>query len=206
MEPSNIEIRHFQEKIIRWYNNNGREFPWRNSKDPYKILVSEFLLQKTHVRKVEDIYILFIQKYPTVEKLAEAKLKDVREIIAPLGFLNRAERLINIAEKITTNYDKEIPANLEILLKFKGIGRYIATAIMIFAFGEKHVIVDTNVIKVLECEFGYYSNKKRPRTDSELWIFAQTLAPENKIREFNWGLLDYGSHLKSDKNRGNDLR
>jgi A/G-specific adenine glycosylase len=197
MKLSQTELKDFQETIFNYYRNYGRDFPWRNTTDPYKILVSEFLLQKTHVRKVEEIFVEFIKRYPSTTQLANAEINEVKEIIQPLGFLNRASRMIQTAKKINIEFDKRVPEELEALMAFHGIGRYIAAAVMVFAFEKIFVVVDTNVIKVLEHALGYSSNKKRPRTDKALWDYAQTLAPENDIKAFNWGLLDYGANLKT---------
>jgi len=193
MYLTSIEIEKFQQKMLTWYKGNGRSFPWRQTSDPYEILISEFLLQKTHVRKVVEIYPLVLSKFPSVKILADGQVEDLKQIIQPLGFLNRAERLINLAGELVNNYSCEIPQSLDALLAFKGVGRYIATAVLIFAFGECRVVVDTNVIRVFANELGIISNATRPRTDMKLWDFAQTLAPKTSIKEFNWALLDYGA-------------
>ena len=195
MTLSSDQIHEFQGYILNWYSQNGREYSWRKTLDPYKILISEFLLQKTNVRKVEEIYNQFVGKYSTVGKLALAEKSHVIEIIRPLGFLNRACRMIQAAERIMNDYEGRIPASYDELISFTGVGRYIATAVMVFAFNEKRVVVDTNVVKVLGRDLQYFSDKKRPRTDNDLWSFAQSLAPDKNIKEFNWGLLDYGASL-----------
>ena len=196
MITTDEQVKSFQCKIIGWYEKYGRVFPWRTTRDPYKVMISEILLQKTHVRKVPEIFIKFIDQFPSITELSEAKIQNVIEIIRPLGFLNRADRLIEIAKCIKLNYQGIIPNDFKILKSFKGIGNYIATAILIFAYEKKMVVVDTNVIKVLRKELDFISKHKRPRNDKILWDFANTLAPEDKIKEFNWGLLDYGATLK----------
>jgi A/G-specific adenine glycosylase len=195
MEISKVRILEFQNLMLDWYSNNGRDFPWRNTKDPYKILVSEFLLQKTHVRKVEDVYTEFLIQFPTIPDLAKSNINEVKDVIKPIGLLYRADRLIQLAKTIVYKYEGKIPQDYKALIGINGIGNYIANAILIFAFNEKRVIVDTNVIKVLESEFGYKSQKRRPRTDKMLWEFAQSLAPSHHIREFNWALLDFGATI-----------
>jgi A/G-specific adenine glycosylase len=195
MEIDEKSIREFQDELWSWYEANGREFPWRNTSDPYKIMIAEFLLQKTNVRKVVDVYNRVINLYPDMHSLSHANQDQLEDIIEPLGFLNRADRLINAAKKIVNQYNGEIPKDKEKLMSIKGIGNYIATSILVFAFKEKRIVVDTNVIKVIEREFGIKSKKSRARNDRDLWAFAQTLAPDNKIRQFNWALLDYGASL-----------
>jgi A/G-specific adenine glycosylase len=189
------EIKEFQLFLLDWFSSNGRDFPWRHTTDPYKILVSEILLQKTHVRVVVDIYQEFIQHYKDTKTLSRASISDVENIIRPLGFLNRAERLVGIAKKIEADFSGSVPDIYETLLEFKGVGSYIATAVMIFAFDDERVVVDTNVLRVFEKHFGIVSTKKRPRNDQDIWNFAQTLAPKRKIKQFNWALLDYGADL-----------
>lgn len=195
MELDKNAINAFQDKLLRWYETNGRNFLWRNTSDPYKILIAEFLLQKTNVRMVEDVYKKIINQYPDIYSLSQANLNDLEKMIEPLGFLNRAERLIKAAKKIEVQYNGKIPNDKEKLKAIKGIGDYIATSILVFAFGKKGVVVDTNVIRILDIELGITSEKSRPRTDRDLWAVAQTLAPEKDIKKFNWALLDYGAYL-----------
>lgn len=189
-------IEEFQKKIINYFLLEGRKFPWRETIDPYKILVSEILLQKTNVRKVVQVYNELIENYPSILDLANANYTTLFEIIKPLGLYNRTDRLINVSKIIVSQYNQIIPNDFNILKSFTGIGMYIATAICVFAFNQKRVVVDTNVIRVINREFGYFSQNKRPRTDMNLWSFVDTLAPETNIKEFNWGLLDYGSIIK----------
>jgi len=195
MKAEANNIKDFQNKMLTWFEKNGRDFPWRKTTDPYKIMIAEFLLQKTHVRKVEEIYQEIINHYPDIRSLSNANQKNLERIIKPLGFLNRAERLINASKKIVKDFDGNIPNDFDYLLSIKGIGNYIASAILIFAFEERRVIVDTNVIKILTSEFQIKSEKKRPHTDRTLWHAAQELAPEKNIKEFNWALLDFGASL-----------
>lgn len=185
----------FQHKIICWYESFGRDFLWRNTSDPYMILIAEILLQKTNVRKVEPIYLDILTKYPSVNCMAKAHIEELANIIRPLGLLNRAERLINLSKIIVQDYSGVIPSDYQTLLSFCGIGPYISTALLVFAYEKQRVVVDTNVIKVLHKELKFISSSPRPRTDKSLWEFAQSLAPENNIKEFNWGLLDYGATL-----------
>lgn len=196
MNLSGDEIKVFQSKMLTWYFENGRDFPWRRSNDPYKILVAEILLQKTNVRKVVEVYESILEKCPTIFDLGAVSLIELISIIRPIGLSYRAERLIKIADIIIKQFNGIIPNNYEELIKLKGIGNYIANAILIFAFNQKRVLVDTNVIFVIEHELGIRSKKNRARTDRILISFIQLLAPESNIKEFNWALLDYGTFLK----------
>jgi DNA (cytosine-5)-methyltransferase 1 len=194
-KPSNLSIPNdlkvkFKKKLLQWYKENKRNFPWRNEKDPYKILISEVLLQKTDAPKVLPVYNKIIQHYPTVEKLKTAALPDLRNIFKDVGLLYRAERLINICSDIV---DRKIPYQKDHLLQLNGLGEYISSAICCFAFNKREAIVDTNIIRLLERVFDYHSTKKRPRDDKALWNFAQSLLPVKKAKDYNYALLDFSS-------------
>jgi A/G-specific adenine glycosylase len=189
--------RRFQLFMLRWYRDHGRDFPWRRSRDPYEILVAEFLLQKTHVRKVPEVYEALLDRCPRVEDLAEVSHLHLLDIIRPLGFGNRARRLIDSAQMICERHRGSIPSEYDLLLTMPGVGPYIATAVCVFAFGQRRVVVDTNVIRVLDVFFDFRSEKPRPRTDRDVWRFADSLAPRSGIREFNWGILDYSAEVLS---------
>ncbi|MBN1639105.1 MAG: hypothetical protein JW866_09065 [Ignavibacteriales bacterium] len=182
--------------MLEWYKTYGRSFPWRETNNPYHILIAEILLQKTNVRKVVDVYEHMIRQFPDIHSLANGDYEEVRKIFLKIGFHYRAHRLIEIAKVIKNDFNGKIPENYEDLIKMKGIGQYIANAILVFAYGQKRVVVDTNVVKVLDKELGYKSDSKRPRNDRNLIEFAKSLAPEHDIKEFNWALLDYGAQKK----------
>ncbi|MBE9917871.1 A/G-specific adenine glycosylase [Paenibacillus donghaensis] len=155
--------------MLEWYNVNGRHhLPWRNTKDPYHILLAEFLLQQTHVRKVEKVYEQLLQKYYDVGELANAMVDDLVTIIAPIGLKYRAERLIKSAKIICSQYNGKVPNDYNELRKLPGIGDYIANAVLCYAFDQPVVPIDTNVIRLFTRYFGYTSNRPRPRMDKEL--------------------------------------
>lgn len=192
--------RKFHQNLRKWYLKNKRDFPWRHSKDSYKILVSEVMLQKTNASKVIPAYIEFIKKYPTIKALQNAKISDVKKILKPLGLIYRAERLISIA-KILSNYNQgKVPYQRDQLLKLKGLGKYAASAVMCFAFNKRVPIVDNNIVRLFERIFGYVSSKKRPRDDASLWKLAESLLPKRNIKNYNYALLDFGALQCTAKN------
>jgi len=198
----------FQKGLLEWINFeendvriNYREFPWRNSKDPYKILVSEILLQKTNAEKVEKIYDIFFKKYPVISNLIEGCRDELINLLKPLGLqFKKSERLIQISKNITNDFNSEIPNNYHLLINLKGIGNYIANAVLCFAFGKKKAIVDSNIIRIYERIFNLKSKNKRPRTDKKIWEFADKFLPLENFQLYNYALLDFGAQLCKAKN------
>ncbi len=191
--------------LLAWHAENKRTFSWRQTKNPFHILISEIMLQKTDVKKVSEVYDKFIEKYPTPEALAVAELAELRKELALLGIHQRAERLKKTAEKIINEYGGEVPSEKDELLKLPGVGEYISNAVLCFAFGKDVPIVDTNVIRLFERVFGVKSSKSRPRTDRKIWKFAAQLIPKGKCREYNQALLDFAASLCTSKNPLSDI-
>src|ERR671925_1302724 len=135
----------FQESLLAWYAANKRALPWRDTSDPYRILVSEMMLQQTQVDRVIPKYEEFLQKYPTLEALANAPVDEVRQTWYPLGYNVRPLRLHSIAREAVEKYGGKIPDDPEALQSLKGIGRYTAGAGLSFAFRPQAPIPHTNV-------------------------------------------------------------
>lgn len=192
-------INNFQISILKWYKYEGRSLPWRNTNEPFKILIAEFLLQKTDVEKVRIIYEDFICRWPFPQALSRAKISSISKIIQPLGLRYKARRMKSTAEVIAEKFGGEVPESEDGLLELPGVGYYIASAVLCFAFNKQKAILDTNVIRILERVFEIQSKKNRPRDDPFLWNIAQKLLPLKKIKEYNWGLLDYGALICRSK-------
>lgn len=187
-------------KLRKWYIENKRDFPWRYNTDPYKVLVSEVLLQKTNASKVVPIYKKFIKKYPNPQKLSNAKGSEVKKILKSLGLLYRAKRLISIGKHLTVYYQGEVPNQVKQLLKLNGLGKYASAAVMCFAFNKRAAIVDNNVVRLFERIFGYKSSNKRSRDDKSIWKLAESLLPLKNIKNYNYALLDFGALVCTAKN------
>ena len=161
--------RKFQNRLLKWYAESGRDLPWRRTEDPYKILVSEVMLQQTQVDRVIPKFHEFLQKYPTIRDLAKANPEEVRKTWYPLGYNIRPLRLHSIACESVERYGGKIPSEEDQLLSMKGIGRYTAGAIRSFAFQQDAAILDTNVIRVLHRIFigaGDPQKQKNPSVDT----------------------------------------
>lgn len=183
--------RRFQSRLLKWYREHGRDLPWRKTSDPYKILVSEVMLQQTQVDRVIPKYQEFLERYPTFQDLAEAPIEEVRKAWYPLGYNVRPYRLHSIACETVARYGGTLPNHQEELLSFKGIGRYTAGAIQSFAFNEDAPILDTNVIRVLHRVFVATGDSKTQKR--RLWALSEALIPKGKGYDFNQALMDFGA-------------
>lgn len=183
----------FWENILAWYSENGRHhLPWRNTKDPYRILLAEILLQQTHVRKVQEVYEQMLLEYTDVRELAMANIETVKEIIAPIGLIYRAERLIKTAEIVCSKHRGYVPNNYNELIKLPGVGDYIANAVLCYAFDQPVVPIDTNVIRLFTRYFGYKSMNRRPRMDKVLASKIRAHFEEmDSTRAANLAVLDF---------------
>jgi A/G-specific adenine glycosylase len=179
--------------LLTWYGRNGRELPWRNTRDPYHILVSEIMLQQTQVDRVLPKYVEWLDKYPSFDALAAAPEADVTATWYPLGYNIRPKRLQSIAREAVSRYGGQLPADNETLRSFKGIGPYTAGAIRSFAFRERAAILDTNVARVLFRVFVGRGDPKSHAMIRHLWRVSETLVPIQRVFDFNQALMDLGA-------------
>lgn len=192
----------FQDKILVWGEQNLRVFPWRQTQDPYAILVAEFLLQQTDAPRVLPIYQQLLKRCPTLRTLANAPLQEIADILKPLGLHYRTDRLHQIARAIVEDpvCKGEIPDAEAQLIRFKGIGRYIARSICANAFGQSTAVLDTNVSRILQRFFGLIPRRKRARDDKYLWEITQRIAPCVNMDLWNLTLIDFGAVVCTHRN------
>jgi A/G-specific adenine glycosylase len=183
--------RRFQQRLLKWYREHGRDLPWRRTTDPYKILVSEVMLQQTQVDRVIPKYHEFLERYPTFKDLASAEPEEVRRTWYPLGYNIRPHRLHSIAREAVAKYGGTLPKDPDDLLAFKGIGRYTAGAIRSFAFNEPAPILDTNVMRVLHRVF--IGEGQADKLKGRLWKLSESLIPKRQCYDFNQALMDFGA-------------
>lgn len=186
-------IRTFQQRLLNWYAKNGRDLPWRKTRNPYHILVSELMLHQTQVDRVVPKYHEWLSKYPTFEKLAIAPVEEIKELWRPLGYNFRPERLHQIAQHVVNHLNGEFPDSFEEIIKLRGIGRYTAGAILSFAFHKDAPIVDTNTRRVIQRFFNIPGDPMRSPAKNQIWEHAETLIPRGKAHIFNQALLDFGA-------------
>ena len=189
------EVRSFQRQIYGYYRHHGRDFPWRRTTDPYKILVSEIMLQQTQVERVHGKYLEFIKTFPDFYTLAEAPQKDVLVMWQGLGYNRRALALKKLAEDVVKLYGGVLPQDVKKLSSLSGIGKTTAGAILAFAFNVPSVFIETNIRRVFIHEF--FSKEEEVR-DTEILPLVEATIDWKNPREWYWALMDYGSLLKKE--------
>jgi len=193
--PTDTQRRTFRRQLLRWYDVHGRDLPWRNTDDPYHILVSEVMLQQTQVDRVLPKYAEWLGKYPSLAVLADSPIEDVADTWRPLGYNIRPRRLHAIARESVARFGGTLPSDEETLLSFKGIGAYTAGAIRSFAFRERAAILDTNVARVLFRVFIANGDPKAHAMKKRLWAISAALVPIKRAFDFNQALMDFGATL-----------
>jgi len=185
----------FRRRLLAWYRQHGRTLPWRETRDPYHILVSEIMLQQTQVDRVLPKYQEWLDRYPSLEALAAAPEADVVKTWYPLGYNVRPRRLQAIARESVEKYNGELPHDEDTLRSFKGIGAYTAGAVMSFAFGKRAAILDTNVARVLFRVFVGRGDRDSGATEKHLWEISRAVLPHLHVFDFNQALKDFGATL-----------
>jgi A/G-specific adenine glycosylase len=183
----------FRRRLLRWFRRHGRDLPWRHTRDPYHIVVSEFMLQQTQVSRVEAYYGKFLRRYPTLESLASVPVASVRESWEGLGYYRRAINLHRLAQEVVQKRGGVLPADPAQLRQLPGVGRYTAGAIACFAFERSTAAVDTNVARVLRRAF-------HPRVTQDVlarrvWRTAEQIVPKRgkSAWAFNQAIMELGA-------------
>lgn len=189
----------FGKRLRAWYRRNARDLPWRRTRDPYHILVSELMLQQTQVSRVLGFYDRFLHRFPSLEHLAAARPKQVREQWEGLGYYARARNLHALSRLVTrdgaSTYGGALPSEPAELRKLPGIGAYTAGAVASFAHGKRAALVDTNVARVLSRVFAPSLNPKRARDLTQLWAIAEQILPRTGKATWthNQALMELGA-------------
>jgi A/G-specific adenine glycosylase len=195
--PDSNRRRWFRQRLLAWYRRNGRSLPWRETSDPYHILVSEMMLQQTQVDRVLPKYHEWLERYPSFDELSRAEEAEVIRTWYPLGYNIRPRRLQAIARETMARFDGALPDDEETLLSFKGIGEYTAGAVLSFAFGQRKAILDTNVARVLYRVFVGRGDPRSHAMKRYLWEISRTVLPMRHVFDFNQALMDFGATLCS---------
>jgi A/G-specific adenine glycosylase len=190
-EVSDELIAWFGRRLLRWHEGRTRKFAWRRNRVPWLAIMAEVLLQRTDSRQVEPVYVEAARRFATPRAFRAASLRSLRQLFRPLGLGKRIGALRRIAEQIENQYGGSVPDNERDLLRLHGVGRYIANAVLCFAFQKDAPIVDSNVIRVFQRFFGVRSSRARPRDDPGFWRLAMRLIPRGRARAVNLGLLDF---------------
>jgi len=177
--------------------------PWRQTRDPYKILVSEVMLQQTQVSRVEGKYREFLKAFPNVRALAKAPLVEVLKVWSGLGYNRRAKFLHDAAKDIVLKHAEKMPQSLDTLLALPGVGEYTAKAVRVFAFNEPEILIETNIRTAFFHHFYSSVLQKTRIRDEQIVPLARAAAKGQDPREWHGALMDYGAHLKASGVRVN---
>lgn len=188
------------EKLIVWYERNKRHLPWRKTDDPYKIWVSEVILQQTRVSQGINYYYRFLEAFPDVETLAHAKENDVLRVWQGLGYYSRARNMHQAAKTIVNNFGGKFPSDYKNISALKGIGEYTAGAIASFSFGMPYTAVDGNVKRVLSRLFGIYDQIDTRVGEKKIKEAAKELLPKQNPGIFNQALIEFGAMWCTPRN------
>jgi len=195
------KLKQLQKTVWNYFEEHGRHtLPWRKTKNPYHILVSEVMLQQTQVVRVVPMYREFLKRFPTIQSLATAPLRDVLVAWQGLGYNRRAQALHKLAGVIMKEYKGSIPTTYEILLELPGIGPYTASAVSVFAYNTPFPMVETNIRTVF---FYHLFTHQEKVSDTELLEVSRILIDSKRPREWYWALMDYGAYLKGQGVRSN---
>lgn len=194
--PSKIhptQIPDFQAHVWAFYEKQGRhDLPWRKTKNPYKILVSEVMLQQTQVSRVREKYAEFLKAFPNVKILANASLSEVLRVWQGMGYNRRAKYLHDTAQKIMLEHRGNVPKSEQALRALPGIGHYTANAILTFAHNEPRVFIETNIRRVF---IHHFFKNKRGVSDKEILPLIEATLDTKNPREWYYALMDYGAQL-----------
>lgn len=189
----NESLHRMAEPLVEWYRKNKRELPWRDIRDPYRIWISEIMLQQTRVEAVKPYYARFLQKLPTVSDLANAEEDKLLKLWEGLGYYNRVRNMQKAAQQIMEQYDGQFPKDFEAIRGLTGIGNYTAGAIGSFAFGIPKPAVDGNVLRVISRITGSYDDIMKASTKTRVEEQLEEVIPQDMACDFNQGLIELGA-------------
>ncbi len=188
-----MDNRYFSDKVVEWYKSNKRDLPWRDTQDPYKVWLSEIILQQTRVNQGMPYYLKFIERFPTVHELASASEQEVLRLWQGLGYYTRARNLHKCAKVVVSSYGGVFPNNFETLLKLPGIGEYTAAAVASFSFKESVAVVDGNVFRVLSRVFGIENEINSPEGKKIFTALANRLISKKNPDVHNQAIMEFGA-------------
>ena len=194
----------FRRRLRAWYGKHARDLPWRRSRDPYLVWISEIMLQQTQVATVESYFLRFRESFPTIEALAAAEEQDVLRHWEGLGYYRRARQLHGAAKVLANEHGGEFPCDPESVRALPGIGRYTAGAILSIAFDAREPILEANTIRLFCRLLAYRSMPTTSEAQSTLWAMAEAVLPRQDVGTFNQALMEMGSQVCTPKSPGCD--
>lgn len=183
----------FRRRVFDWFAENARSLPWRGTNDPYRIWVSEIMLQQTTTKTVEGYFERFMERFPTVHRLAEAETAQVNRYWEGLGYYRRCSQMHKTAKEIVERFQGQFPRQYGIFLKLPGIGRYTAGAVLSLAFDERLPILEANTLRLYSRLVALQDDPRTGTSQKRLWSFAERILPRNDVGRFNLALMDIGN-------------
>lgn len=194
------KFKNLQSRLLNWYDAQKRDMPWRKNQDPYRILVSEFMLQQTQVKTVIPYFLKWMESFPTVEKLATASESKILKHWEGLGYYSRARNLRKSAILIKRKFNNKVPDSMENILKLPGVGRYTAGAVLSIAFDKRVPVLDGNVKRVLSRLMLLNENGQNKESETRLWNIMEDLLPSKRCGDFNQAFMELGATVCLPKN------
>ena len=191
-------LRKMRNEILRWHRHHVRDFPWRHTKDPYKIMIAEFMLHRTRAEQVVPIYLEFIKKYPDIFSLAEANYEDIKNVTKHLGLHWRHRHFIDSARYLVKRYNGKFPENYDDLRKIPGVGTYVAGAIMATSFSKPAPIIDSNIARFINRLWGLNLKGEIRRKKKIVQIAHDLFTCKNPSR-FLFAIVDFASIICKPK-------
>lgn len=192
----------FRKRLLRWYAGNARSLPWRGTTDPYRVWVSEIMLQQTTTKTVEGYFGRFLERFPSVRSLAEAELDQVNRLWEGLGYYRRCAQMHRAAREIVDRYKGIFPDSPEAVRNLPGIGRYTTGAILSIAFDRRFPILEANTVRLHARLLALQTDPTQKEANELLWNFAETILPQKHVGRFNQALMDLGSMLCTPRDPG----
>lgn len=195
---SDSNVAAFRNRLVNWWHETGREFPWRNTNNVFHILVSEIMLQRTKADQVVSVFNDFISKYPTPNDVVNASKEDISQTLFSLGLPQRIDHIIKMAKQIKDDFQGNVPETYTELRKLDGVGDYIASAVCCFGYRQPIIVVDTNTVRIVGRIFGVPTHAES-RRKKDIREKHQFLLDSTNPRAYNYALLDLGALICTPK-------
>lgn len=182
----------FAKHVKQWHAVGHRDYPWRETRDPYRILIAELMLRRTRADQVVPVYANFLKRYPDCRAFCKGNAETIRRILKPLGLKWRAENFVKISREIKASFNCAIPDSTSLLKQLTGVGDYVAGAVCCFAYGLPVALVDTNIVRVIGRVFGLDISGEARRRKS-VKDAARTCLDRRRPKEYHFALLDFGA-------------
>lgn len=190
----------FSTHLTNWYRNNARDLPWRNTRNPYQIWISEVILQQTRINQGLAYYLRFVERFPTIDRLANADQQEILLLWQGLGYYSRARNMHEAAKQVLKLYNGIFPSTYDQIIKLKGVGEYTAAAIASISFGEPKVVVDGNVLRFISRLYGYTEPINTAKGKTAIREITESLLQDADPAIFNQALMEFGALYCIPKN------